>query len=286
MHEHRASLMLPPEFRERGVGHGRFPLARPLRFPPAEGTSLLKSLLVLGVLIPGVREVRAPLVAGALLLVSAYLLLFNSADSVLAESAVSPGLQSLYDALGRNGLLAAAAIVAYLVGTVFTRLTNSAMRTITLTLVPRVAAQAELPDAMRPRWLHLCRPFSRPSIRRIIPMCAAKGCGIEAVLADIIVSGGKRLLSANRDLYMEYDRLRSEAELRLAVVLPAQLLAIVVALQVPANLLAEVASVAVVWVLTALVFADALALTRNANSMYAHAVADRVVTTPSLDEVG
>jgi hypothetical protein len=270
-----------------GVGHGRFPLTRPLRFPPVEGTSLFScyDTSVLGVLLPGVRDVRAPLVAGALLLVAAYLLLFDSADSVVTSSEVSPGLESLYELLGRNGLLAAAALVAYLVGTVFTRLMTSMMRGFTLSLVPRVAT-VEFMEKAGPRWLHFCRPFSRPSIRRITPLCRTTGCDTAEVLTDIVVSGGKRLLSADKDLYMEYDRLRSEADLRVAVVAPALLLAVVVAFQVPANALTEVASIGLVAVLAGVIFADALALNRHAHSMYAHAVADRVISTPSLDEAG
>jgi hypothetical protein len=237
---------------------------------------------VLGVLIPGLREVRAPLLAGALLLAAAYLLLFDAADDVLAEPEVSDGLQSLYDLLGRNGFLAAAAIVAYLLGTVFTRLMTASMRTFTLALVPRIAS-AEFVRTGGSRWLHFFRPFSRPSVRRILPLCEQNQCQAEDVLTDIVVSGGKRLLANARDLYIEYDRLRAEAELRLAVVAPALLLAVVVTLQVPATLATEAVAIVVVWAIAVLVLVDAVALTRHANSMYAHAVADGVVTTPTLD---
>jgi hypothetical protein len=230
------------------------------------------------------REVRAPLLAGGLLLAAVYLVLFDAADDVLAESEVSDSLQSLYELLGRNGLLAAAAVLAYLVGTVFTRLMTLAMRSFTFRLVPLVAVPEFIQStAPRPRLLHFCRPFSRPSIRRILPLCEQRQCRAEDVLTDIIVSGGKRLLSTHRDLYMEYDRLRSEAELRLAVVLPALVLAVVVAFQVPATLATEVASIAVVGLIALLVLIDAMTLTRHANSMYAHAVADGVITTPTLD---
>lgn len=242
---------------------------------------------MLGVLIPGLREVRAPLLAGGLLLAAVYLVLFDSAGDVLGESEVSDSLQSLYDLLGRNGLLAGAAVVAYLVGTVFTRLMTLAMRSFTFRLVPRVAEPAFVQAAApRPRLLHFCRPFSRPSIRRILPLCEQRQCRAEDVLTDIIASGGKRLLSTHRDLYMEYDRLGSEADLRLAVVFPALVLAVVVAFQVPATLATEVIALAVVGLIALLVLVDAMTLTRHANSMYAHAVADGLITTPTLDAPG
>jgi hypothetical protein len=238
---------------------------------------------VLGLLIPGVREVRAPLVAGTLLLVSAYLLLYDSASSVFAERRVSPALQSVYDDLGHTGLLIAGAIVAYLVGTVVTRLVSGRMRLRQAALVPRVAAPAYLAAARKPRLLAFQAPFSRPAVGRIRRLCEQRAIPAEIVLAEIVLSGGKRLLAANRDLYAEYDRMQSEAELRLAVVPPALLLAVAVALQVPAAFAVEVGSLALVAIVAGLVIGDAQALLRNANSMYAHMVADGVVSTPSLD---
>lgn len=238
---------------------------------------------MLGILIPGVREVRAPLAAGTLLLVSAYLLLFDSASSVFTGDEVSPGLRSIYDLLGKTGLLLAGAIAAYLVGTVITRLTNQRMRLRQLALVPRIAAADYRTVERKPRRLAVQAPFSRPSLRRIYRLCEQRDVPAEMVLGEIVLSGGKRLLAVNRDLYADYDRFQSEAEFRLAVVPPALLLAVAVALQVPALLVVEVGAVALVAVLGGFVFLDALAIQRDANSMYAHTVADGVVSTPSLD---
>lgn len=238
---------------------------------------------MLGILIPGVREVRAPLVAGTLMLVSAYLLLFDSADSVFAEDQVSPGLQSIYDVLGSNGLLVAGAVAAYLLGTVVTRLVSRRMQGVQLALVPKVASADYRTATKKPRLLAFCAPFSRPSLARVCGLCERQAVSAEAVLGEIVVSGGKRLLVVNRDLYSDYDRYQSEAEFRLAVIGPVLLLSVAVALQVPALFAVELGAVVLVHVLCFFIVGDALAIIRQANSMYAHAVVDGVVSTPTLD---
>jgi hypothetical protein len=226
---------------------------------------------------------RAPLTAGTLLLVSAYLLLYDSADTVVAGDRISPGLQSVYDTLGRGGMLIAGGIVAYLLGTVVTRSLTRSMRLRQAALVPRVAAP-EYRDARRkPRRLALQAPFSRPALARVFRLCEERDLPAETVLAEIVLSGGKRLLVANRDLYAHYDRLQAEAELRLAIVPPALLLAVAVTLQVPAALGVEIAAVAFVAAISVMVLGDAQAILCEANSMYAHMVADGLVSTPTLD---
>jgi hypothetical protein len=240
---------------------------------------------VLGILLPGVREIRASLVAGTLLLASAYLLLFDSADSVFAHDSVSPGLRSIYDLFGRTGLLVAGGVGAYLVGTVLSRLMNRRVRLWQVDLVPRIVASSYLSAPTKPRLLAVRAPFSRPSLARIVRLCQARGVPAGTVLGEIVLSGGKRLLAANRDLYSDYDRLQSEAEFRLAIVLPALLLAITVALQVPGSLVVEVGAIALACTMGASVVGDALAILRESHSMYAHMVADGVISTPTLDAV-
>lgn len=232
---------------------------------------------------PGVREVRAPLTAGTLLLVSAYLLLYDSADTVVAGDRVSPGLQSLYDTLGRTGLLIAAAIGAYVLGTVVTGLVTRRLRLFHAHVTAQVADPHYLAVRRKPRLLAFYSPFSRPALRRVRSLCEQRGVPFEAVLAEIVLSGGKRLLGTNRDLYGDYDRFLSEAEFRLAVSAPSLLLAVTVALQVPAAWPVEVGAVALTGLMAAVLVSDALAALREAYSMYAHLVTDGVVATPTLD---
>lgn len=238
---------------------------------------------LLGILLPGVRELRAPLVAGTMLLVSAYLLLFDSADSVFAERRVSPGLRSVYNLLGRTGILVAGAIVAYLVGTVLTRLIIRRVRQRHISIVSRIATPSYLTAPTKPRLLAFQAPFSRPSLRRICRLCQERDLPAEVVLGEIVLSGGKRLLATNRDLYADYDRLQSEAEFRLVLVPPALLLTAATALQIPAHLAAEIGVFSLVTAVGFFVVGDAFAILREANSMYAHQVADGVVSTPTLD---
>jgi hypothetical protein len=221
--------------------------------------------------------------AGTLLLISAYLLLYDSADTVVAGDRISPGLQSVYDTLGRTGMLVAAGIVAYLVGTVVTRVLTRWMRLRQAALVPRYATDEYRNAPRKPRMMALQAPFSRPALARVFTMCEELHRPAETVLAEIVLSGGKRLLVANRDLYAHYDRLQAEAELRLAVVPPALLLAVAVALQVPAAIGIEIGAVALVAAISLMVLGDAQAILCEANSMYAHMVVDGVVSTPTLD---
>ena len=232
---------------------------------------------------PGVREVRAPLAAGTLLLVSAYLLLYDSADTVVTGDRVSPGLLSLYDTLGRTGLLVAAAIGAYVVGTVVTGLVTRRLRLFHARAVARVADEAYLEVRRKPRLLALYSPFSRPALRRVRSLCDERGVSFDRVLAEIVLSGGKRLLGTNRDLYGDYDRFLSEAEFRLSVSAPSVLLAVAVALQVPAAWPVEVGAVALTVLMAGVLVSDGLAALREAYSMYAHLVTDGVVATPTLD---
>lgn len=232
---------------------------------------------------PGVREVRAPLTAGTLLLVSAYLLLYDSADTVVAGDRVSPGLQSLYDTLGRTGLLIAAAIGAYVLGAVATGLVTRRLRLFHARTVARVADAHYLEVRRKPRLLASYSPFSRPALRRVRRLCQERGVPFEAVLAEIVLSGGKRLLGTNRDLYGDYDRFLSEAEFRLAVSAPSVLLAVAVALQVPAAWPVEAGAVVLTGLMAGVLVTDALAALREAYSMYAHLVTDGVVATPTLD---
>ncbi|HEY8543715.1 MAG TPA: hypothetical protein VIL36_01660 [Acidimicrobiales bacterium] len=238
---------------------------------------------MLGLLLPGVREVRAALAAGTLLLLSAYLLLYEPADTVVAGDRVSPALRSLYDTLGRGGLLVAAAVAAYVVGAVVMRAVTRRLRLFHAAFVDRVADPGYL-DAPRKPWpTHLLSPLSRPAMRRVRSLCEQRGVQFEAVLADIVLSGGKRLLGTNRDLYGDYDRLLSEGELRLAVSGPSVLLAVAVALQVPAPWPVEAGGVALTVLMAAALVSDALSSLRDAYSMYAHLVTDGVVATPTLD---
>ena len=148
-----------------------------------------------GILIPGVREVRAPLVVGRCCWVGVPAAVRLLVDSVFAENLVSPGLQSIYDLLGRAGMLVAGAIVVYLVGTVLTRLVTRRMRQRQVALAPRITASSYLTAPTKPRLLPFRHHSPARHSRRICRLCQQRDVPAQVVLGEIVLSGGKRLLA-------------------------------------------------------------------------------------------
>lgn len=106
---------------------------------------------------------------------------------------------------------------------------------------------------------------------------------LTAVCEEIVKSRRERLLVKNRDLYVEYDRTLSEVDLRAALLLPGVLLLIGLELNLAWPTWAKVImGVAVVGILVAVLLHSRM-LEKLGHSMYAHAVADRLVSTPALD---
>ena len=238
-------------------------------------------------LLPGVRDVKAPLAAGALLLASCYVVLHDQVTRLDRPGRLSDGVQSLVDRIGGRGWLALGAVVAYLVGAAYMSLHRSVLRQVAAGMTATVTSSPYLYERRQARWESVMAPFSRPSMRRVgLLRSEAHDEGLaHAVAIDIIFGGGKRLLVANPDLHGEYDRLVSEAEFRDAVLLPSFLLLGVVLANVDASLSMEAVTTVVVALLGVVLFAQARALDREARSMYAHAVADGVVSTAALDQV-
>ena len=71
---------------------------------------------MLASLLPGLREVRAPLAAGYLWLVVGWLLLHDRVDKGASASGAVDALAELRDAIGLGGIAAAATFVAYVLG--------------------------------------------------------------------------------------------------------------------------------------------------------------------------
>jgi hypothetical protein len=71
---------------------------------------------VLASILPGLREIRAPLAAGYLWLVIGWLLLHDRVETGSSASGAVDALTDLRDAIGVGGLAAAATFVAYLLG--------------------------------------------------------------------------------------------------------------------------------------------------------------------------
>ena len=71
---------------------------------------------MLSSLLPGIREVRAPFVAGFITLVALYLLFDRQIAILTQPSAVDNGIRTVTSLLGLSGRLAVGGIIAYLVG--------------------------------------------------------------------------------------------------------------------------------------------------------------------------
>jgi hypothetical protein len=80
---------------------------------------------MLSAILPGLRQVRAPLVAGALILGSLYILLQPLYESSLADDQRKDGLAALDAQLGSGGWAVVISITAYLVGATFVGLRNT-----------------------------------------------------------------------------------------------------------------------------------------------------------------
>lgn len=188
---------------------------------------------------------------------------------------------ALSDRLGEHGRLVVLAVIVYLLGSIFVRARNLLVRNSAAALLPRFITVEYLGDRTQTRFESLVAPFSRPSLRRLGRLGRGEhdADNTHTMALDIIFGGGKRLLAAHKDLFDDYDRLKAEAEFRDAVGIPGVLFTAMALNDAHFSAWAAVVLAAVVLVLAAVLFGHARALDREANSMYAHAVADGVVST-------
>jgi hypothetical protein len=243
-------------------------------------------------LLPGLREVRAPFVAGCITLVALYLLLDEHIADLAGLSATDNGIKNVSKLLLGAGGLAVAGIFAYLVGALIMQAMKQIKYRTAYLLDGWVSKKYSISEyASKPRdeWSLMARliiPFSRTSLARLREKCEFDSDRTNVVQFEIRRSGGKRLLVANKDLYLEYDRLQAEADLRRAAAWPGLIL-----------LVALIDSVSSWWPLRDIIIGtiigliillglgiDARMINLQANSMYAHTVADGIVSTAALDE--
>lgn len=242
---------------------------------------------MLASILPGLREVRSPFAAGVLLMTATYLL-FSSALRPFGERAVVDG--PLYDIdqwMGRRGWLVVASVVAYLVGTAFMTLRHRLERSVAAAMLPSTTSAAFLAQKHKILAQRLLAPFSRPSLRRIHQLDAAQAGDPDALAKgvgrDVIFGGVIRLVAAEPALYVEFDRRMSEAEFKDATAIPGLLVIATAIRHTSASGAAKIALVAVAACLALILVINARAQTREARSMYLHAVADGVVSTTALE---
>ncbi len=268
-------------------------------------------------LLPGLRDVRTPLVAGYCFLGAVWILIYGDYDPNTVDLHRKLGaIFAVGGQIGPIGRAAVASVAAYLIGSAFVAFMrpppwnwavpvlrtlhhpitrSSAIDVVTGTTAGDAswAVNAVTPlvhDIRRERHDELSvylddrarRIGIDPSDARDAPISlAAKILEYEstsAVLSD-------RLLASKPELFAQYDRLQTEAEFRAGVLLPLVFLLVVVATQLQVHLLVRCVLIASAVFLPLLlaVLGDTSAI--RARAILLDAVADGVITTPILREL-
>jgi hypothetical protein len=241
-------------------------------------------------ILPGIREVRAPFVAGFITLVALYLIL-DERIAILTGPSADNSIEAVRRLLGKSGRLAVAGIVTYLVGALIMQAMKQIKYRTAYRLDSWVSKKYNISEyARKPRkdWSAMARlviPFSRTSLARLLSKCDSDRDLTNVVQFEIRRSGGKRLLVANKDLYLGYDRLQAEADLRRAAAWPGLVLLVALIGSFSSWPLWEISIGTTIGLIILLGLGlDARVINLEANSMYAHAVADGIVSTAALDE--
>jgi hypothetical protein len=276
---------------------------------------------VLASLLPGLRDLRAPLVAGTLLLFSVALFLTDSLDDASSASGRSNGLNDLVAWIGRPGLLAATLLASYLVGSILVGATRWVIRKLNYrsigvrcyrlhkVAVEEIPTTSELePGAAtavaidvvrrrgRRRLLDLFFVFNRDSLISALALMLREASpgdvtalrnsdssSLVEVLSETYRDGGRRLRLVSGDLHADYDRLQSEAELRDAMISCVPVAVLAVLLNLSLSTTTEIAIGLVTAALVATLFLQARQLDRGASSLLLGALTDGAFIVPALE---
>jgi hypothetical protein len=185
-------------------------------------------------LLPGIREVRAPLVAGYLWLLAGWLAIGRSLPSPATATGLLNDVYDFADSLSRPVLLAAASLAAYLLGIISTAGTDAA---VDLTRrVPRLQPRESLSQALLDAFdsgesgppADISQIHPDDLLERLTVFYDQHSKEIDQLRTDIELVP-VRLLGRDPELYAAYDRLHSEATFRAAVVPPLAVIAMVLA---------------------------------------------------------
>jgi hypothetical protein len=236
---------------------------------------------VLTSLLPGIRQLRAPFVAGVLTLTALFLMCGGLIATLTQPGVASPALQRVLQLLGLKGQLVVGSILAYLIGTFVVGLTTYPLQLLNLRFLRSGWFWRTLEKPNLVSWFFA--PFTKASMDRLDMRCSSDRELLTTVCEEIVKSKGERLLVKNRDLYVEYDRTLSEVDLRAALLGPGVLLLIGVELNLAWPSWAKTTTGVLAFGILIATFLHSRVLEKLGHSMYAHAVADRLVSTPSLD---
>lgn len=280
---------------------------------------------MLASLLPGVRQLRAPLAAGFVWLVVLWFAVAADAPPADRATGVLAELYRLLELAGPAGASAAAAFTAYLLGILSMAVSTGLLRVVlrrgtrsdTLLPPPSRRGRSDLADVVLRQWE--LRSRVDPELRSVLRETTVVVCGTDDDSAD--ESGRRRSIdirvdvpgyvdrlvadlqliplrmlgdAAEQETYAEFDRKRAEGEFRMTVTLPLAVLVVVVAVRESAWwLLALVLPVAVLLdgYRSAVAAADVLAAFVRARVGHAGADPDRAADplgtafSPVVDEI-
>jgi glycosyltransferase involved in cell wall biosynthesis/uncharacterized protein YjbI with pentapeptide repeats len=261
---------------------------------------------MLASLLPGLRELRAPLAAGYLWLLSAFLLIAPHIPEESDASGIAKDLYSLRDAATAIGLGVAVSFVAFLIGTLSTGVLNPLLRSAPARIRrPRRRAAAR-PDRFSDRsWLAL-RGLVVDSLREVdaaiaetpvtvaglvrdeVPTARQGSRGLVGRILDAVANEldlvKTRLLGKEADLFSAADRHQAEADFRLAVIPPLLVLSVVIAVLAGVSWISLVAVALAIPVISGL-WRQAFAADTAAAEVLVDALRLRRVESPTLERL-
>lgn len=211
---------------------------------------------MLASLLPGVRDLRTPLVAGYTLLLVLWLVFHDAIPTAVEATGIAASIYELRDLLGRPAMLAALTFVAYVLGSIVlvreapffllgshrAREANKAAVKVTRRaalnrkrlgdFVEKIAGPMRGRSGVDGYWDLLPRDINEElhlfgSVDRANVVLWYVGEVVERERDQLAT----RLQASNQSLYDSYDRLRAEAELRFTLFMPLLALIMVVAAQ-------------------------------------------------------
>ncbi|MFD5412439.1 hypothetical protein [Streptomyces nojiriensis] len=253
--------------------------------------------VMLASLLPGIREIRTPLVTGYIWLISLWLI---AGDVIPRRNQAQGSLKEVYsfaDFFGKSAIVAMITFVAYLLGALLEVKAMIAIRPILRIREERQKAiygMEEWDKLAEPSRILRFRPlltgpatdalekYVHNRVQRAVPESAGKWLRRETFSAQEALTRDldqvrTRLFAANADLYGESDRKANEADLRANVATAGAFLSIVLSWKFD-----------LLWLLllpvSAILLLRGISLARQANDMLVQAVVTELVSSPLLDQ--
>lgn len=263
----------------------------------------------------GVRDLRSALIVGYTWLIGLWLAVTNWWPAVAdLRGHASRGLLTLADLFGQAGMVAAVTVGALVLGQVWIATVNWAV-----TSLSRYLLALNEPTSTQRRVLYFFTPLTHRARSRLVRRTEASFAPAIPTAPTVpdqpnSVSGqpnsdvtqpapdpvalqqrtvlvfsesllmAPRLIVAKPELYEEHKRLRQDADLLYALLLPLPLLGVALLGALGAGPLAWTVAVPLLIAMEILLLAQAAHQFQNAMSMLAHFVADGLITTPGLIE--